>query len=82
VNTNPPASHPYFAQGRLISGVLLPFLLVYVRGLEVATGWLPASAARLAGWLLIGALALAVSISELVLAAPVFASAYNAFHLP
>jgi hypothetical protein len=80
--TNPPASHPYFVQGRLISGVLLPFLLVYVRGLEVATARLPARAARLAGWLGIGALALAVSISELVLAAPVFASAYNAFHLP
>ena len=80
--TNPPASHPYFVQGRLISGVLLPFLLLYVRGLEVAVGWLPARAARLAGWLGLGALALAVSISELALAAPVFASAYNAFHLP
>ena len=80
--TNPPASHPYFVQGRLISGVLLPFLLVYVRGLEIAAARLPARAARTAGWLGIAALALAVTSSELALAWPVFASDYNAFHLP
>ncbi len=80
--TNPPASHPYFVQGRLISGVLLPFLLLYVRGLEVAAARLPLGAARTAGWLGIVALVLAVAISEGVLTAPVFASAYNAFHLP
>ena len=81
-NTNPPVSHPYFVQGRLISGVLLPFLLVYVRGLEVATSRLPAHTARAAGWLTLGALVLAVLVSELVLVWPVFASAYNAYHLP
>ena len=80
--TNPTASHPYFVQGRLISGVLLPFLLVYVRGIEVAAARLPARVARSAGWLGIAALALAVSISEVVLAGPVFSSGYNAFHLP
>jgi len=80
--TNPTASRPYFVQGRLISGVLLPFLLVYVRGLEVATARLPPRAARTLGWGAVVALALAVSISELVLAWPVFASEYNAFHLP
>ena len=80
--TNPPASHPYFVQGRLISGVLLPFLLVYVRGLEVAASRLAPRAARRAGWLALGALALAISSSELALAWPVFASEYNAFHLP
>jgi hypothetical protein len=80
--TNPTAQHPYFVQGRLISGVLLPFLLLYVRGLEVAAARLPARAARTAGWVGIVGLALAVSVSEWALAAPVFASAYNAFHLP
>ena len=73
--TNPSASRPYFVQGRLISGVLLPFLLVYLRGLEVATARLPARAARRLGSAAVIALALAVSISELALAWPVFASA-------
>jgi hypothetical protein len=77
--TNPSASRPYFLQGRLISGVLLPFLLLYVRGLEVATARLPA---RVLGAAAIVALALAVSISELALTWPVFASQYNLFHLP
>ena len=80
--TNPPASHPYFVQGRLISGVLLPFLLVYVRGLEVAAGWLPARAARTAGWL--GHRRARARGVDLRARArwPVFASDYNAFHLP
>ena len=80
--TNPTASRPYFIQGRLISGVLLPFLLVYVRGLEVATARLPARAARALGWAALVALALAIALSELSLSWPVFASEYNAYHLP
>ena len=80
--TNPPASRPYFVQGRLISGVLLPFLLLYARGLEVAVARLPARGARAFGWLTLGALALGVIASELSLAWPVFASAYNFYHLP
>ncbi len=80
--TNPSATRPYFVQGRLISGVLLPFLLVYMRGLEVAFARLPARAGRRLGWAALVSLALAVFVSELTLAWPVFASEYNAFHLP
>jgi hypothetical protein len=80
--TNPTASRPYFTQGRLISGVLLPFLLVYVRGLEVASSRLPAPVGRWLGWATLLSLALATSISELALAWPVFGSEYNLFHLP
>ncbi len=80
--TNPSTSRPYFIQGRLISGVLLPFLLVYARGLEVSTARLPARVGRGLGWALLVSLALAVFVSELTLTWPVFASEYNAFHLP
>jgi hypothetical protein len=80
--TNPPASRPYFVQGRLISGVLLPFLLLYARGISFAASRLPARAGHAAGALLIGALALAITASELALAWPVFASRYNLYHLP
>jgi hypothetical protein len=80
--TNPTASHPFFVQGRLVSGVLLPFLLVYVRGIDAAVSRLPARASQPAGWLLLLALAVAVCASEACLLGPVFASEYNAFHLP
>jgi hypothetical protein len=80
--TNPTASRPYFTQGRLISGVLLPFLLVYVRGIEVATARFPARARSRVGWAALAGLAFAVLASELALTWPVFASEYNAFHLP
>ncbi|HEX5068282.1 MAG TPA: hypothetical protein VFY49_19335 [Myxococcota bacterium] len=79
---NPSAAHPWFFHGRLIAGALLPFGLLYVRGLCVLTSALPqrlrvpASAAALAA---ICGLALG---SELWLSLPVFGSAYNFWHLP
>jgi len=80
--SNPSAALPYFVQGRLISGALVPFALIYVRGAQVAAGALPARFASPAAWALLG-LAVAVAIvSEASLHGPVFASAYNLFHLP
>jgi hypothetical protein len=80
--TNPPAAHPFFIHGRLISGALLPFLVVLVRGVRVATAPLPA---RVADATAVGALALISAVclvSEVTLSLPVFASAYNLYHLP
>jgi len=80
--SNPSVDMPYFVQGRLISGALLPFAVVYVRGAQVAAGALPARYASVAAWALLG-LAVAVSmVSEGFLHAPIFASEYNLFHLP
>jgi hypothetical protein len=80
--TNPTAAHPYFVQGRLIAGVLLPFLVLYVRGLERVCARMPARMRQSAGWLAIAGLASAILVSELSLAWPVFASGYNFYHLP
>jgi hypothetical protein len=80
--TNPTAGAPYLAQGRLIAGVLLPFLLLYVRGLEVALAPLVARAGPWLGWGCLAGIALVILGSELALALPVFGSAYNAYHLP
>jgi len=80
--SNPSAALPYFVQGRLVSGALLPFALLYVRGIQVVAARLPAAWATRAAW---GALALVVgviAVSEVWLHAPVFGSAYNFFHLP
>jgi hypothetical protein len=80
--TSPSADYPYFVQGRLISAVLVPFALLYVRGIEEATAWLPRRWAVGAGWGLLGAVVGLAFVSELALTGPVFSSAYNWFHLP
>jgi len=81
-DTSPSAAYPYFVQGRLISGVLVPFAWLYVRGIEVATARLPGALANRVAWALLLAVVLLAWISEIVVTRPVFASAYNGFHLP
>jgi hypothetical protein len=80
--SSPSSAYPYFTEGRLISGVLVPFALLYVRGIEEATARLPARWAGRAGWALLGAVVAMAAFSEVVLTAPVFRSDYNWFHLP
>jgi hypothetical protein len=80
--SNPPAHLPYFVQGRLISGVLVPFLVIYTRGIEVATSRLPARAAPAAAWTCLGLVACVAVVSEVSLHWTVFGSEYNLFHLP
>jgi branched-subunit amino acid transport protein len=80
--SNPPAHLPYFVQGRLISGVLLPFLVIYTRGIEVATSRLPPRAAPAAAWACLALIACVAVVSEVSLQWAVFRSEYNLFHLP
>jgi hypothetical protein len=80
--TNPSAERPYFTQGRLIAGALVPFLLLYLRGIQVATSRLPGRWAAVAGWACTAAVVAVVGASELHLTRDVFASPYNWFHLP
>jgi hypothetical protein len=79
---NPSASFPFFVEGRLISGVLVPFALLYVRGIEVAIARVPEFWRAIAGWGVLAAVGGLALASELALTRPVFLSAYNAFHLP
>jgi hypothetical protein len=79
---HPSPDYPFFSNGRLIGGVLVPFCLLLLRGLEFGTGFVPEPMRPWVGWsVLAGVLAVAF-VSEITLAAPVFASAYNAYHLP
>jgi len=75
---NPTRAHPYFTEGRLVLGVLLPFVVVFVRGLAVACARLP-SAAPVA---LLGAWIAYVSLTDWLLAAAAFASPWNWIHSP
>jgi hypothetical protein len=80
--SNPSERLPFFVQGRLISGVLVPFLVIYVRGIEVATSRLPRSASAAAAWTCLAGVACVALVSEAVLHRGIFGSQYNFFHLP
>jgi hypothetical protein len=75
---NPTRAHPYFTEGRLVLGVLLPFAIVFVRGLALGCARLPARtpALLLAAWIVF------VSVTDWAIAAPAFASPWNWIHQP
>ena len=73
---------PYFVQGRLISGVLVPFLVLYLRGIQVATSPLPGRARAPAAWCCVAAVVAVVVVSEIALSSKIFLSEYNWYHLP
>jgi hypothetical protein len=80
--TNPSLARPWFANGRLISGALVPFALLFVRGIERGAAALPERAREPGAWAALAAILAVMSVSEGLLAAPVFGSPYNWFHLP
>ncbi len=75
----PSRASPYLWSGRLISGALVPFIILYVYGLGRALSWtdkkwLPVAIATI--------IAIAMTISEIQISSQVFASAYNWFQIP
>jgi hypothetical protein len=75
----PSTDHPFFTSGRLISGALVPFLVLYVEG----AAYLLRPWSRVAGPLAFIALtAGGAMVSEVLLTRPVFANPLNWFHLP
>jgi hypothetical protein len=73
----PSASHPYVTSGRLLCGALIPFLLLYVHGLDKALSPIKSGAASAVA--LAGIVVLMV-VSEFLLNLPAFSSQYNWFH--
>jgi hypothetical protein len=75
---NPSRAHPYFISGRLMTGVLIPFSILYVYGLAkllrpIRRPWLVT--------VLIAILMLIITLSEVSLNTPAFKSQYNWYHL-
>ncbi len=75
---NPSRAHPYFTSGRLILGALIPFLLLYVYGLDhILSGvryyWV--KPLGLTGMILF------MLISEIAIDWQIFPNAYNWFHM-
>lgn len=73
----PSRQFPYFATGRLLLGALIPFLLLFVFGVDRALNWL----GNRVKFLALGGIMLFMLVSQVVVAWPVFASQYNWFHL-
>jgi hypothetical protein len=78
----PWAAAPYFSEGRYVGWALLPFAVASTRGLQALTSSLPPRWRAPAAWAFLGGVALAVTAGEIALARPVFASAWNWYHLP
>jgi len=74
----PSRAHPYFTSGRLLAGALIPFLLVYLYGLERAVAWLHRE--WLSWWVLAG-MVVVMAGSQIAMARVVFPSRWNWFHL-
>lgn len=75
----PSRGRPYFTSGRLVLGALIPFLTLYLQGLERILLWARIARYR---WAVAGAIAAVMAGSQFAVTHQVFASAYNWFHLP
>jgi hypothetical protein len=84
---NPSRARPYFFQGRLMGGAMIPFALVYVYGLNrilralaavVSANWRDSSRGDLGA---VAAIAITITISEFQANRVAFTSAYNWFHM-
>ena len=73
----PSRAYPYFTSGRLLDGALIPFLLVYLYGLEWAAKRLKSEG--LLWWVLAG-MVVVIAGSQIALDRVVFPSQWNWFH--
>jgi Predicted membrane protein (DUF2142) len=74
---NPSREHPYFAAGRMMLGALVPFLLVYVYGIDRALKRF----GYLVKFSMLALMILSMLISETVIDWPTFSNGYNWFHM-
>ena len=75
----PSRRFPFAYSGRLIMGSLVPFMILYVAGLDAVLKWLRLKFLRVP---LLIVIVNFILISEICYSLPVFASQYNWFHLP
>jgi hypothetical protein len=73
----PSRAHPYFTSGRLLLGALIPFLLLFVFGLDRALSGFGISAK----FMVLAGIILFMLGSEIAIDWPIFPDAYNWFHL-
>lgn len=74
---NPSREHPYFTSGRLLSGALIPFAVVFV----YAVSWIFRRINTALPLIVLGLIIVFVTTSEILVNRVVFASDHNWFHL-
>jgi hypothetical protein len=74
----PSREHPFFTQGRLIAGQLVPLMILYVEGIAVLVRRFSAATGTI---IIVALIAGAMLVSETTATAPVFSSAWNWFHV-
>jgi hypothetical protein len=74
---NPSREHPYFTSGRLLSGVLIPFAVVYVYGVSCVCRRINPALPLV----VLGLVVVFMTTSEILVDRVVFASDHNWFHL-
>jgi len=74
---NPSQGHPYFTSGRLLSGALIPFAVVYVYGVS----WVCRRINTALALIMLGLIVVFVTTSEILVNRVVFVSEHNWFHL-
>jgi hypothetical protein len=74
---NPSREHPYFTSGRLLSGALIPFAVVYV----YAVSWTFRRISTALPLMVLGLIVVFVTTSEILMNRVVFLSEHNWFHL-
>jgi hypothetical protein len=74
----PSREHPFFTQGRLIAGQLVPLMILYVEGIAFSMRRLSATTGTI---IVVALIAGAMLASEATATAPVFSSAWNWFHV-
>ena len=73
---NPSREHPYFTSGRLLSGALIPFAVVYV----YAVSWMCRQISPALPLIALGLIVVFVTTSEILVNRVVFLSEHNWFH--
>jgi hypothetical protein len=76
---DPSREHPYFAEGRLILGAMVPGLMLYLYGLNYLLQDVKNGRAKP---MVLGAIILFMLVSEIATDWTVFSSQYNWYHLP
>jgi hypothetical protein len=74
---NPSREHPYFTSGRLLSGALVPFAVVFV----YAISWIVRRTNTALTLIVLGLIVAFVTASEILVNQVVFVSDHNWFHL-
>jgi Predicted membrane protein (DUF2142) len=74
----PSRHYPYFTSGRLLLGMLIPFLLLIACGLDRVLARL----GNMTKWFTLAAMIFIMAVVEMVTDWPVFSDPYNWFHLP